>query len=169
VRFTLSVGGSDRWRRKTVMAIEVSEARMELLRGLPLFEGVGDEELGTVGGLLDDIEVEAGEVLTTEGEAGCEAFLIVSGTAEVFVASRSIATLERGALFGEMAVLDGEPRSSTVRAATPMQLLVAGPEELSSMVAMPAIAVRMLRTLAGRLREANAAAAIQSAPGIERP
>jgi CRP-like cAMP-binding protein len=118
------------------MTIGVTEARMALLRSLPLFEGVGEEELQVVAALLDDIEIEAGEVLTTEGRIGCEAFVIVGGAAEVWVEGRHVATLERGALIGEKAVLDRRPHDATVRATTPMTLLVAGSDELSTLAGL---------------------------------
>src|ERR1700756_2150627 len=100
---TLSPSGSGSWTRRDRMTIGVTEARLALLRSLPLFEGVGEEELHVVAALLDDIEIETGEVLTTEGRIGCEAFVIVVGAAAVWVEGRHVATLERGALIGEKA------------------------------------------------------------------
>lgn len=139
------------------MTVGVSESRADALRSLPLFEGLAEEELGVVAGLVDDIEVEPGEVLTTEGEPGHESFIVVSGTAEVSIAGKGIATLGAGALIGEMALLDGKPRSATVRAATPMHLLVVGADEFETLLGQPTVAVRILRSVAQRLRDTDAA------------
>jgi CRP-like cAMP-binding protein len=152
------------------MVIDTPSPQVEVLRGLGLFAGLDDGALRRIGATLDDIEVDAGEVLTIEGEPGEDSFVIVSGTAEVSVAGHGIATLGPGALFGEMAALDGGSRSATIRAATSMRLLAAGPDGLETLLEHPAVAVRVLHGVVARLRDTNAAAAAtararRTAPG----
>jgi CRP/FNR family transcriptional regulator, cyclic AMP receptor protein len=66
------------------------------------------------------------------------------------------AVLGPGSFFGEMSLLDQGPRSATVRAETDMRLLVLGSREFSSLVQeVPIVAVRMMRGLAERLRDAE--------------
>src|SRR5919198_3899060 len=106
------------------MRTTVPEARLEMLRKQLLFRGLGDEELAEIDALVDDIEVDPGEVLTREGHLGRESYIVVSGEAEVRVHGDTVARLGPGAFFGEMAMIDLKPRTATVTAATPMQLLV---------------------------------------------
>lgn len=69
----------------------------------------------------------AGSVVVRQGEAGDAFFIVTEGKLEVHVEedgkSRQIATLEKGAFFGEMAALLGEPRSATVKAASAVSLM----------------------------------------------
>lgn len=69
----------------------------------------------------------AGGVLVKQGEPGDAFFIVTAGRLEVSVEddgkSRTIATLERGAFFGEIAALLGEPRSATVKALTPVEVM----------------------------------------------
>ena len=70
---------------------------------------------------------DVGGVVVTQGDPGDAFFIVSDGKLEVVFEedgqSRTIASLERGAFFGEMAALLGEPRSATVRAVTPVSLL----------------------------------------------
>ena len=122
---------------------------------------------------------KAGAPVIKEGEPGQEMFVIESGSVEVFRGSgpkeRRLSLLEAGDFFGEMALLDNQPRSASVRAATDCQLLVIDATTLDQMLRQHAeVAVRMLRNLAGRLRaEAaradKAEAALGAAPAPAKP
>lgn len=116
-----------------------------------------DREIAQVAVLVDEIWVDAGEVLTSEGRtSGMESFIIVSGEAQVSLRGETIDTLSPGSFFGEMAMLDSRPRSATVTARTPMRLLVVGPASFETFLAQPGVAVRMLKAVVARLREARA-------------
>ncbi|MDP2760258.1 MAG: cyclic nucleotide-binding domain-containing protein, partial [Sideroxyarcus sp.] len=56
----------------------------------------------------------AGHVLFKEGEAGDFMYVLISGTADIFVRNRLMETAEAGAIVGEMAIIDDSPRSATV-------------------------------------------------------
>ncbi len=125
------------------------------------------------------VTFKAGTSVIKEGEPGQEMFVVESGSVEVFRGSgrkeRRLSLLEAGDFFGEMALLDNQPRSASVRAATDCQLLVIDATTLDHMLRQHAeVAVRMLRNLAGRLREEAARAdkaetALGAAPVPARP
>ena len=94
------------------------------LRDVPFFSGLSKRELATVAQQIDEVEVDAGAVLATEGDFGHEFFVIMDGTAEVLRGDAPIAELGPGEFFGEMALLDEDRRTATVTATTPMSLLV---------------------------------------------
>ncbi len=94
------------------------------LRDVPFFSGLSKRELATVAQQIDEVEVDAGAVLATEGDFGHEVFVIMDGTAEVLRGDAPIAELGPGEFFGEMALLDEDRRTATVKAISPMKLLV---------------------------------------------
>jgi len=98
----------------------------ELLRKVPFFEDTPDEEFGRVAAKLRPRTSPAGEVIIRQGETGESLFLVARGVVRVYReedgARRNLATLMAGDFFGEMALLHGEPRTATCRAATPCAL-----------------------------------------------
>lgn len=105
----------------------------------------------------DEVDLAAGRVLCEQGQLGREAFVIVSGTAEVRRNNRKVATLGPGDCVGELALLDHGPRTATVTAATDMQALVIGAREFAALIdRVPPIAHKLLKALAGRVRDLDA-------------
>lgn len=130
----------------------------DLLAKVSLFAGCTDKELSKIARLLTEVPLASGKVLCREGEVGSEAFIIGSGTAEVSLRGKVLATLGAGEVVGEMAVIDQEPRSATVTATTDLELYVLEAREFWSMVSEnPLIARSLLRNLARRLRELDTA------------
>ncbi len=94
----------------------------------PLFEDFTEEELLSLVRGLRLVSLDAGEVVVTEGEAGNSVFVITGGSVKVFVrdpAGRSVLVgrLAEGDFFGEISLLSGRPRSATITAAAPCELL----------------------------------------------
>jgi len=136
---------------------------LDHLAQVPLFSTCSRKDLQKLGKASDEIEVKAGKVLVEEGKPGHEFFLIEDGTAEVRRNNRKVATLARGQFFGELSLLDRGPRSATVVADTDMTLVVLGQREFLGVIdEVPAMAHKLLAALAGRLREADSAAAALS-------
>jgi CRP/FNR family transcriptional regulator, cyclic AMP receptor protein len=94
------------------------------LREIPFFGDLSKRELATVAQSTDEIDVEAGKELAREGDFGKEFFVIIDGTAEVLRDGAPIAELGPGEFFGEMALCGEERRVATVRAISPMRVLV---------------------------------------------
>ena len=136
--------------------------RVALLSGSPLFEMLSNQELDAVCALLVPREILAGGVIFAEGALGDGLYLIAAGEVEVFQIAHSqpIATLSSGECFGEMALVDKEYRSATVKARTDVQLLHLSPEGLAEFrkIAKDGFAflvMNIARMLSVRLREAN--------------
>ena len=129
------------------------------LSKVPLFTDCSNRDLQTIARVVRDIPHKAGTVIAREGEPGVGLFVIVSGTADVSIGGKKKATLGPGDFFGEIALLDGGPRTATVTAKTDVQLL--GLTEWvfrGLMVEHPSIALKTLQQMAGRLRAVTKAA-----------
>lgn len=127
------------------------------LQQLELFASCTPKELRRLAGLLDETTVAAGTVLTTEGDLGSQAFVLLSGTAEARHGERVVATLGAGDLVGEMALLDrAGARSATVVTTTPAEVLVMDPRAFETVMSQfPSVARNVATTLAKRLRDAS--------------
>lgn len=126
------------------------------LGNVPLFAGLSKRDLQRVGKVSEEVSVDAGRMIVDQGRTGHEFFLILDGTAAVKRNGRKTASLGPGQFFGELALLDRGPRSASVVAETPMTLLVLGQREFSGVLdEVPAMAHKMLATMAGRLRDAD--------------
>ncbi len=98
----------------------------------------------------------AGTELTTQGGVGREAFVILSGTAVVTKDDTVAAELGPGDHFGELALLDGGPRTATVTASSEMLLLVLSKSAFSAVLdEIPTLAHKLLVATARRLRQSE--------------
>lgn len=129
---------------------------VESLATVPLFAGASKKELRAVAAGMKEVAHDAGDVLVKEGESGVGFFLIAEGTARVVVGGRTRRRLGEGEFFGEIAVLDGGPRSATVIADTPMRMLGITPWVFKGLLRQyPSLAMKMLEVVASRLRAAS--------------
>jgi CRP-like cAMP-binding protein len=106
------------------------------------------------------VKLKAGDLVFNEGDPGTEMYIIQSGRVEIFnenpQGSISLAVMEKGDFFGEMALLDGEPHMAAARALEEVELIEINSTLFDRMIkGNPEIAVRMMRKLSIRLREAN--------------
>jgi CRP/FNR family cyclic AMP-dependent transcriptional regulator len=129
------------------------DPKIEMLRRVPALAAYSDAQLGDLAALVDELSIESGHVLTREGRAGREAFLIVEGEATVTIAGELVAKVGSGQFVGEMSLLEHQPCTATVTAVTPMRVLVMDPRSFGTMLSDASMATRMARSLATRLRE----------------
>jgi len=100
--------------------------------------------------------VPAGTLLVEEGTPGLLFFIVVAGTASVRRGGRTVVTLGPGEQFGELSLLDREPRSASVVCDTDMELLVLRQGPFQRVLrSSPSITRKLLRALAGRLRNSE--------------
>lgn len=132
--------------------------KVEALQNVSLFSACTNKELAQIASLVDELEVPEGTVLTKEGGPGREFFAVVDGKATVTLRKKKLAQFGPGDFFGEMSLLDQGPRSATVTAATAMKLYVLDARRFSTLLDKhPAVARKILRGLAQRLREIEGA------------
>lgn len=129
------------------------DPKLELLRSIPLFSGLGHQEIQQLGQLAEEIDVPAAKVLMRQGELGAEAFIVSSGRVVVERDGRTIAERGPGDILGEIALLSEGPRTATVTTAEPSRLFVLGHREFHALMDKhPAIRLQVLDALARRIR-----------------
>ncbi|HBX78290.1 MAG TPA: hypothetical protein DEG43_11630 [Acidimicrobiaceae bacterium] len=87
------------------------------------FEGFTPEDLQRVVALSSEVSANAGTIIIDQGDAGADCFVIVEGTAGVFINGEFVTSLSSGTMVGEMALVDHRPRTATVMAETEMKML----------------------------------------------
>jgi CRP-like cAMP-binding protein len=100
--------------------------------------------------------LKAGETIFSEGEAGKELYVIKSGRVEIRLGNRLLEELDDNGIFGEMGLIDDEPRSATALAATDVALVPVTEKQFVFLVGhTPFFALNVMRVMAGRLRVTN--------------
>ncbi|HJZ83919.1 MAG TPA: cyclic nucleotide-binding domain-containing protein [Polyangia bacterium] len=137
---------------------------LAFLQGIAIFGGLIGDALERVASRLQHREVAAGQLLVTEGEPGREMFVIRAGAVEVFKAlgpvETRLALLRAGACFGEMALIDIQPRSAGVRAVEPSTVWSLAHADLSALwksdpQSFTMIVMNIAREISRRLRRAD--------------
>jgi CRP-like cAMP-binding protein len=127
-------------------------AKLELLKHVPLFERCSKRELEELAGLADELTLPEGRNLTKEGATGKEFVIIVEGFAEVRRKGRKVNVLRSGDFLGEISLITGVPRTATVTTTTPARLLIiTAPAFRSLLRRMPSLQLKVLEALAARL------------------
>jgi len=99
------------------------DERVEVLSGVPFFTCFDREDLRRVVEMSDEVQLPAGAVVVDQGDPGTDCYAIVEGTASVYVRGEYVASSGPGSMVGEMALVDHRPRTATVVADTPLDLL----------------------------------------------
>lgn len=136
------------------------------LRDIGLFGGISDESLGRLAAELPERRAEPGGMVVKEGELSTEMFVVIGGELEVVKSTLDgsqvrVAMLGPGDWFGEMAILDVQPRSASVRALAPSLLLSMSADQVDRLLyrASPKdyslLVMNIARELSRRLRVAD--------------
>lgn len=135
--------------------------RAEALRAIPLFGSLDEAALEELAGLLIDRKLPKDAVIFEEGSPGDYMYLIQEGQVKVTKISEDgrekiLEMLGAGAFVGEMALVDREPRSASVKTTRPCTLLALSRQDFLGLVREnPEIAMGLIRELSRRLREIN--------------
>ncbi len=125
------------------------------LKSIDLFAALPGEDLAQIAGICDEVTFDAGEPVFREGETGDALYLVLEGKVRVLKGDRELASLGERECFGEMAILDSEPRSASVEASTDSVLLKLSREDFKDIMAeRPGIGQGVIRVLTRRLRNA---------------
>ena len=128
------------------------DAKIELLKRIPLFSGCSKSELRALASSADELDLREGTILTREGRPGREFFVLISGTAQVTKDGKEIAELGAGQWLGEIALLTNAPRTATVTATSAVDVLVITDRSFRRTVeTMPSIALKILSSVGDRL------------------
>jgi len=112
----------------------------------------------------EEISLDAGQVLFTKGDAGHELYVVRSGELQILDGNRVFETVGPGGIVGEMALIDGGPRSATVRASTASEVVPFDERRFLFLVQQtPHFALRVMRVMSNRLRAMN-----EQATGLDR-
>lgn len=131
---------------------------VELIGRVPLFDGLSDAHLGRVAALTEEITYNAGRVIVKKDTPGRAFYVIVDGNARVvkgkIVTARREADLGPGDFFGELALLDGERRTATVIAVTPLTTVRIERAAFRRLLREePELALKLLEGMARRTRK----------------
>lgn len=137
-----------------------------MLRDIGLFGGISDESLERLVGELPEVRTEPGQVIVSEGDLSTEMFVVIAGELEVLKKAADgstvrVAMLGPGDWFGEMAILDIQPRSASVRALAPSLLLAMSADQVERLLYRVApkdyslLIMNIARELSRRLRVAD--------------
>lgn len=131
----------------------VRDEKLEKLRQVPLFSHLGRRETERLSMLADELDVPDGQVLTHQGANGGEFFIVLAGQVAIEKDGQRIATMNAGDFLGEIALIDGKPRTATARAERDVRLLVIGRAPFHELMdEFPEVRVSVLQALAERVR-----------------
>lgn len=136
----------------------MSEEVREILRRAPIFEGLDDRQIEALAGLVVRRRFKARETVLEKGDPALHIYVIVSGRLKAITSGATgrqatFSVMGVGEVFGEVALLDGQPRSATITALEKCELLTIGRADfLHFLERSPSAAIALLRVLAGRLR-----------------
>jgi CRP-like cAMP-binding protein len=140
------------FRNKKTASTEAGSA----LANVSFFEGFSPKELDRVAELAESCDAEPGAMLTEQGRPGQECYVILEGTAGVYIGNERMAELGAGEMVGEMALIDHRPRSATVKADSAMRLLKFDSKRFRTLLdEMPKASQKIMTELNERLRNQN--------------
>ena len=130
------------------------DRRAEMLAACPLFRGIDAEGIAHLADVATPVDFPPGHVIAREGDIGTGFFVIISGMVRVVRDGETVARLGPGEFFGELSVLDRQPRNATVSAEVATSCLALASWDFDKvLLEQPALTLAILRGVAARLRE----------------
>lgn len=128
-------------------------AKIELIKRVPLFSHCTKRELAAVAAEADELVLPAGKALTTQGARGSEFVVIVDGSADVKKNGRRVNQLQSGDFLGEIALISGAPRTATVTTTSETRILVVTERGFKRLTReLPSIHASVVKALSERLQ-----------------
>jgi len=133
----------------------------ELLRKIPLFELLDNDEVKVLAEQLDEKQVYTGQVVFNQGDEGGTMYVVQSGKIEIFLMDDNkerviLSVVEAGGIFGELSLLDNEPRSASAKALEESFLFVIDRHDLEMLFQKHQhAALDIMTMLSRRIREAD--------------
>jgi CRP/FNR family transcriptional regulator, cyclic AMP receptor protein len=138
------------------MANRIPNDVVECFAKIPLFRDVPKRSLRKIVSAATEIDIKSGTVIVREGHNDRYLYVLLEGDAEVTRGGKKRDTIGAGEFFGELAFLDGGPRSATVSATSDSRLMILSPTEMDAVIREePGLALRLIAVLAEHLRDAT--------------
>lgn len=135
---------------------------IELLRTVPLFQSFSHSQLESIAALCQTKTYKVGTILFHENEVGTVFYIVISGSVKIYTtdlktrAEKILEVFGAGEAFGELALLDGKPRSATAQAIEDTQVLSLTTKDFSNLMRSHFdITMSIVKELCGRLRSTN--------------
>ena len=129
-------------------------AQLAHLKTVPMFAGCSKRELQAIQKAGDEVTMTEGTLIVDQGQMGREAFVVIDGEVTVRRGGRKVVSLGAGAVVGELSLLDHGPRTASVVCDTDCTLFVLDQRHFQKVIENnPSIAMKLLGTLAGHIRE----------------
>ncbi len=130
------------------------KSQLQHLRNVNLFQGCSTKDLERIAKASDEITMPAGSLIVDQGQTGREAFIVLEGTVAVKRNNKKVGSFGPGTVVGELSLLDHGPRTATVICESDCVLLLLDQRHfLGVLDDVPALAHKLLATLAGRIRD----------------
>jgi len=124
------------------------------LAGVPLFGGISEASMSALAEASGEQDFAPGQFIVRQGQVGTGLYVVVSGSVKVVRGSQELASLGPGQFFGELSVIDQQPRNASVQAAEQTVVLALASWELFALLEKDtALALNLIRGLVARLRE----------------
>jgi len=128
------------------------DAKIELLRKVPMFASASKQELGRIAAIAKQEEYPQGATLVHEGTHDDGFFIVLQGEVDVRRRARLLWTLRRGDFFGEIGLIANSPRTASVTTGTPVEALRVDGKDFKKLLSeSPTLALKVLEALADRL------------------
>lgn len=132
------------------------------LKSIDLFSQIPGEDLAQIAQITDEVHYEEGDEIFRQGDPGDSLYLVIAGRVRVQRGSLEVAQLGERQVFGEMALLDSEPRSASVLALSDLTLLkIIRDDFMEILTEKPEIAKGVIKVLTRRLRDSLSQASAQ--------
>jgi CRP-like cAMP-binding protein len=153
--------------RETQQRTVAAQRRLDALQGIELFSGLGADDIELLASNTTEALYGAGEVVIRQGDPGKEMYIVEEGELAIRLqgerSDKEAARIKEGSFFGEMSLLTGDARSTTVVALTRCRLLVIGHESFRAVLERhPIVAKTVAEKLAERRQSLDALAALPS-------
>jgi CRP/FNR family cyclic AMP-dependent transcriptional regulator len=133
-----------------------ADSDLDLLKTVPMFASCTRKELGAISRIAKRVSFDEGDEICREGETGVGLHVIVEGETKVQIGGRTRRRLGPGAFFGEIALLDGGPRTATVLAETPVETIAIPVWNFKQLLkSQPTLALKMLEEVSRRVRSSE--------------
>jgi CRP/FNR family transcriptional regulator, cyclic AMP receptor protein len=130
--------------------------RLLFVRKVKIFQELRDDFLVRLASVMQELSFPPGHTIFTQGEEGRALFILISGQVRVHSGDRDLALVGEGGCFGEMSVLDAEPRSASVTTLEACECLTLTQQQLYEAIEETSeLAVNIIRYLSRRTRELN--------------